>query len=61
MRTFEYICFEIASSSKQPLCCFAKPEIKSDFKSCVLTVILKKCQLQFSHNNTVSSLINCLG
>ena len=41
MRTFEYICFEIASSSKQPLCCFAKPEIKSDFKSCVFTVILK--------------------
>ena len=40
MRTFEYVCFEIASSSLQPLCCFAKTEIKSDFK-CVLTVILK--------------------
>ena len=30
MRAFEYVCFEIASSSLQPLCCFAKTEIKSD-------------------------------
>ena len=27
MRTFEYFCFEIASSSLKPLCCFAKTEI----------------------------------
>ena len=40
MKTFEYVCFEIASSSKQPLCYFAKTEIKSDFKF-VFTVILK--------------------
>ena len=57
MRTFEYVCFEIASSSLQPLCCFAKTEIQSDF-ICVSTVILKK-QLRFSHNYTVSSLVNC--
>ena len=41
MRTFEYICLKIVSFSKEPLCCFAKTEIKSDFK-CVFTVILKK-------------------
>ena len=29
---FKYVCFEIALSSKQPLCCFAKTEMKSDFK-----------------------------
>ena len=32
MRTLEYVYFEISSSSEQPLCCFAKTEIKSDFK-----------------------------
>ena len=32
MRTFEHVCFEIASSSKQPLCYFAETEIKSDLK-----------------------------
>ena len=32
MRTFKYVCFEIELSSLQPLCCFAKIEIKSDFK-----------------------------
>ena len=40
MRTFEYVCFEIASSSLQPLCCVAKTEIQSDFK-CVFTDIYK--------------------
>ena len=44
MRTFKYVCFEIASSSLQPLCCFAKTEIKLDF-NVFFTVILKKCQL----------------
>ena len=38
MRTFQFVCFEIELSSQQPLCCFAKTEIKSDFK-CVFTVI----------------------
>ena len=32
MRTFEYVCFMIALSSYQPLCFFAKTEIKSNFK-----------------------------
>ena len=41
MRTFEYVCFEIALSSLQPLCCFAKTEIKSDFK-CVFYSHIKK-------------------
>ena len=27
MKTFEYVCLEITSSSKQPLCWFAKTEI----------------------------------
>ena len=36
MRIFAYVCFEIASSDWQPLCCFAKTEIKSDFKWVVL-------------------------
>ena len=40
MRTFEYVCFEIVSSSQQSLCYFAQTEITSDFK-CVFTVILK--------------------
>ena len=57
MRTFEYVCFKIASSSKQPMCCFAKTEIKSDLNG-FFTVILKTCQLLFSHNYTVLSLIN---
>ena len=35
MRTFKYVYFEIAPSILQPLFCFAKTEIKSDFK-CVL-------------------------
>ena len=39
MRAFEYVCFEAACSSKQPVSCFAKKEIKSDFKN-VFTVIL---------------------
>ena len=42
MRSFEYVCFKIASSSEQSMCCFAKTEIKSDFKCVFLTVILKK-------------------
>ena len=36
---------------------FAKTETKSDFK-CVFLVISKNCQLRFSHNYTVLSLIN---
>ena len=32
MRTFEYVCFEVAFSSYQHLRCFAKTEIKSDLK-----------------------------
>ena len=33
MRTFQYVCFEVAFSSKQPLrVFFAKTEKKSDFK-----------------------------
>ena len=58
MRNFEYVCFETASSNQQPLCCFAKTGIKSDFKCVFFTVIIKKCQLRFSHNYTVLSLIN---
>ena len=58
MRTFEYVCFEIASSSQQPLCCFAKTAIKKDFKCVFVTVILKNCQLLLSHNYMVLSLIN---
>ena len=58
MRTLEFVCFEIASSSKQPLCCFTKTELKSDFNVCDFTVILKNCQLWFGHNNMVMSLIN---
>ena len=38
MRTFECICFEIAFSSLQPVCCLAKTEIKSDFKCLFFTV-----------------------
>ena len=41
MRTFEYVCFEIASSSQQPLCCFAKTEIKSDLRYVFLQLYLK--------------------
>ena len=41
MRTFEYVCFEIVSSSQQPLCCFVKTEIKSDFK-CVFVQLYQK-------------------
>ena len=41
MRIFEYVCFEIASSSLQPLCWFAKTEIKSDFKFVFLQLYLK--------------------
>ena len=41
MRAFEYVCFEIASSSEQPLCYFARMEIKSDFKCVFFTIILK--------------------
>ena len=41
MRTFEYVCFKNASSSKQPLCCFAKMEIKSDFKCVFIQLYLK--------------------
>ena len=41
MRTFEYVCFEIALSSEQPLYCFAKTEIKSDFKCVFLQLYLK--------------------
>ena len=37
MRTFEYVCFEIASS----LCCFAKTWIKTDFKCVLLQLYLK--------------------
>ena len=44
MRTFQFVCFEIALSSQQPLCCFAKTEIKSDFKR-VFTVILRRISL----------------
>ena len=33
MRTFDYVCFEVASSCKQHLHYFAKAEIKSDFRS----------------------------
>ena len=41
MRTFEYVCFEGASSRKQPLRCFAKTEtlVKSDFKCVFFTVL----------------------
>ena len=38
MRTFEYVFFEIASSSQQPLCSFGD---KIRFLMCVFTVILK--------------------
>ena len=41
MRTFEYVCFKIALSSKQALCCFAETEIKSDFK-CVFYSYIEK-------------------
>ena len=57
MRTFEYVCFEIASSSKQPLSCFAKTEIKSEFKF-VFLQLSQKPQLRFSHNYIVLSLIS---
>ena len=40
MRTFEHICLEVASSSKQPLRYFAKTEIKSDVK-CVFYSYIK--------------------
>ena len=57
MRTFEYVCFGIASSSLQSLRCLAKTALKSDLK-CVFTVILKNCKLRFTHNYSVLSLIN---
>ena len=41
LRCYSKITFEFASSSKQPLCCFAKTEIKSDFK-CVFYSYIKK-------------------
>ena len=52
MRIFEYVCFEGAYSGLQHLHCFAKAEIKSDFK-CVFTVISKKLAILFIHNFTV--------
>ena len=57
MRTLDMFASRLHRLVNNPLCCFAKTEIKSDFK-CVFTVILKKCQLRFSHNYTVLSLIN---
>ena len=33
----------LSGNPEQPLCCFAKTEIKSDFKS-VFLQLLKKCQ-----------------
>ena len=41
MRTFEYVCFKVASSSYQHMHCFAITEIKSDFKCAFLQLYLK--------------------
>ena len=61
MRTFEYVCFEIASSSYQPLCCFAKTDIKSYFKrvfysfikklSISLVIIIRFCHRLIIHDD----------
>ena len=40
------------------LCSFAKTDILSDFKCVFFTVVLKICQVLFSHNYTALSLIN---
>ena len=46
MRTFDCVYFEIASSSHQPLCCFAKTEI-NQILNVFLTVILEKMSITF--------------
>ena len=57
MRTFEYICVEIASSGKQPLSCFAKTEIESNFNRVFYSYITKML-IRFRHKYTVLSLLN---
>ena len=57
MRTFEYVCVYIAPSCLANFVLFCRNgEKKKDFK-CVFTVIFKDCQLRFSHNYTVLSLM----